>query len=498
MKNPLLTLAALALPALALAQAPTAGPWTEVNLAAPGTAPATSLVKIQTLSPTFCWALTGNGALVVPNNAAGTTFLARVPNTGTTGFATYDFSAVNATTAFGARVSSTTGESDVVRTTDGGATWRSVTTAAQFSDANSFLDVVQFFDANIGIALGDPIPPTSGAGLDMFEVYQTINASAAAPTWTRIRTPALLQVDASEFALSRAGTALGNTVWIATTVPATAPPTVTNRVLRSTDQGGSWASFSTPLRGTMKMAFKDQNNGIAFVQSGVAAPSTAPALARTTDGGQTWTVVPLPAGRDTLRGKFYNFGIGAIPGRGFVSVGRAVRGDTHRTNLGVSFSADGISWYDLEKGGNSYVSTGLIACTTSTDPRAYQGYLGGATRPATSPTPGAGGLFQVSATTCALTPLATAPLRSAALRGLSVAPNPSATGVFQVALANGLVGSAQVTVFDALGRVVATRTLLAGGSATGFALDLSRERAGLYTLRLVANGETATARLSIE
>ncbi|MGY3087878.1 photosystem II stability/assembly factor-like uncharacterized protein [Hymenobacter sp. UYAg731] len=500
MKNSLLTLCMLGLawPAQAQAQAPTAGPWTEVNLISPGTPATRSVVKTQTFAPTVAWAMTNDGVLLAPGNTAGTAFTARVTS-GTAGYITVDFSAVSATTAFCARESNNGTGGEVVRTTDGGATWTKVTTSAQFGP-DGFIDGVEFFDANVGVAYGDPLPPASGTGVGQFEFHRTTNGSVAAPTWTRIASPAFTQATEDEYGVVRYGTRLGNTVWIPTYGASSNFPNATNRVLRSTDQGLTWAGYATPLKGFMKVAFKDQNNGIACVLNGNLAGSTAPALARTTDGGATWTVVPLPTGRDTLRGKFYNFNISAIPGRGYVSVGRAILNDQHATNRGASFSADGISWYDLEKGGNLYYSADFIACTSSTDPRAFQGYLGGVTKAAASPTPGAGGVFQVSPTACALVPLATAQARSAALRGLTAAPNPSATGVFEVALATGLSSAAQVTVCDALGRLVASRALPAAttGGTTHFTLNLGHAPAGLYILRLMSNGETATSRLSIE
>jgi len=68
------------------------------------------------------------------------------------------------------------------------------------------------------------------------------------------------------------------------------------RVLRSTDQGLHWTAFNTPLSttgqnyGITTIAFKDSLTGFAgsayFPYSG-----TENSLAKTTDGGQNWTVV---------------------------------------------------------------------------------------------------------------------------------------------------------------------------------------------------------------
>ncbi|MBD2767202.1 T9SS type A sorting domain-containing protein [Hymenobacter sp. BT664] len=83
----------------------------------------------------------------------------------------------------------------------------------------------------------------------------------------------------------------------------------------------------------------------------------------------------------------------------------------------------------------------------------------------------------------------------ALLRAVSVFPNPSATGVFDLEIhgANAK-GGLEVLVSNALGQRVHT-----GSARDNFTnpLDLSRLPAGLYTLRLRNGAETMTSRLSI-
>ena len=90
--------------------------------------------------------------------------------------------------------------------------------------------------------------------------------------------------------------------------------------------------------------------------------------------------------------------------------------------------------------------------------------------------------------------------RDASLQSvLSVHPNPSATGAFTVELGANLQAGAQLTVADALGRQVKSQTLNATvvGSKK-FALDLSNEKSGVYTLQIRTAAGIATQKLVIE
>ena len=90
--------------------------------------------------------------------------------------------------------------------------------------------------------------------------------------------------------------------------------------------------------------------------------------------------------------------------------------------------------------------------------------------------------------------------RSAELqRTLSVNPNPSSNGVFQVSLNDGIKAGTTLTVFDVMGRVVLTRELNATaiGSKT-FNLNLSNEKSGVYTLRVAGASGFATSKLVVE
>ncbi len=507
MKKSLLTLGLLGLGFSAFAQIPTAGPWREVNTVGVNSTPNYLVSQLVTISPTFCWgvmqeavaASTRNSIIITNANLPAGTQFDFNSIAGTLGYVAASISPVSTTTAFCAQYTSAAPSSgEVIRTNNGGATWRRVTTGANFAPPAGFANWVHMFSPTEGVAFGDPNPlPTSGPGV--FEFIRTTNANAAAPTWTRIAAANLpAPLDADEYGITDVFTALGNTVWAGTNhvVGGVDEPA---RILRSIDRGLTWTAQNTPLMGGVSaIAFKDQNNGIAFRTNAIDAD-----LIRTTDGGVTWVSQALPAGADTVRGKFYRFGIDAVPGVGFFSVGQAVAGSQARTNYGVSFSVDGITWRDIERGGaKRYAAVDFINCSTNpTSTDTYEGYLGGYTARATAnpPTPGGqGGMYKVLPATCPRVPLSA--IRNSQLqRSLTVSPNPSAGGVFSVSLASGIKAGTVLTVFDVMGRVVSTRVLNATAlNSTSITLDLSGQKTGVYTLRLSDASGIATEKLVIE
>ena len=498
MKHALLALALAGLALPGRAQAPNAGPWTVVNTINVFSPPNIKITSMQAVSPTVCWALTDDaqpispGHVLSPANAAGTEFN-YFNITGSPGYLPASLSAASPALALCVQyVGSAPSSGEVLRTTDAGRTWQRVSGPTIFAAPSGFPDWVHMFDANVAVAFGDPNPLVATGSAGYFEIIRTTNASALVPAWTRVALPNLPRAG-EEFGQLNGYTALGNTIW-ATTTQQPSSPVATSRVLRSLDQGQTWAGFATPLvEYITALAFKDQLNGLAFNRQLLPSGTTVVNLVRTTDGGQTWAPLPLPAGADTLRGKFYSTNLTAISGKGFMSMGQAEPGNARRSNFGVSFSPDGQRWFDLEKGGRTYNTAAFTSCPGSTDPRAFQGYLGGFTDAT-----GAGGISQISPVTCALLPLGTA--RPAAnLLALTVLPNPSTTGVFRVQLATNVTPGTQLTVFDGLGRVVLAHELTATATGTtSFGLDLHRERPGLYTLHVASPAGVATQKLLVE
>lgn len=351
---------------------------------------------------------------------------------------------LNATTAW-VTVLRDAAPGQILKTTDGGATWTVQTTPTQFAGARSWPNYVHFFNATEGVAIGDP--DTSLAG---FEIYTTANGGT---TWTRVAgVPASTM---GEVGLVTPPAAAGNSLWFGSNE---------GRVFYSTDKGATWAVSNTGIGEINSIAFRDATNGLAL---SLDENSTSHLLARTTNGGQTWNPV-------TYTGPLHGVGIDNVPGTGqYVSVGANIgNGDT-----GSSYSRDnGQTWVALENTVDHYVLD--FASPTA----AWSSRISSGT--------GAGqGVNKLTSTVLGNRAVAASQL------GLNVYPNPSTDGRFTVA-AQQARGAVAWRVFDALGRqVVANQP---GATPAGsLTVDLSREKAGLYTLELRTDAGVAQQKLVV-
>ncbi|GAA3927656.1 T9SS type A sorting domain-containing protein [Hymenobacter algoricola] len=471
MKKNLLPLALLCGLAFS-AQAQTNSKWTLQNTTGAATPPNFLSRQIQTVSEQVAWQLIQESV-----DGASTNLFTRTINGGSTwsfnavtGAANYQAAGIHAldgNTAFVAQFGAA-GGGEVVKTTNGGNSWTKSTTISQFAAPAGFNNWVYFFDANNGVCLGDP----NGPGAAYFEIYTTSNGGN---TWVRVpssNTPAPL--GPGEYGLVGSYFALGNTIWAGTTNlsnPSDQNSGIPTRILKSTDRGLTWtASVQTTLVGSVsKIAFTDQNNGIAFNASTTGGIN----LIGTTDGGATWTP-------RAYTGNFNCFDIDAVPGTNMlISVGSSVLPVATTADYGSSYSTNnGLTWIDIDRR-NYYSSVDFISRTV--------GYAG-----ARTDANGVGGVYKANATILGN--------RNAELqKALSVYPNPSASGVFNLQLATGIKAGTSVRVFDAVGRLVLSQTLNATAIASQLStVDLSKEKAGLYTLELRTENGVAQQKLVIE
>ena len=485
MKKSLLVvgLLGLAVQARAQTQTPGLGPWVRVNTTSVNSfAPGYFVVDVKTVSPTVAWAVAEeNSQAGIPNryfrtnNAAGTEFDfgAISAANGAANFQTGNISSVGNLVAVAATYPVMGAGGEILRTTNGGLSWTKVSTASQFvAGQNGFCNFVHMFDASVGVSLGDP---TNG----YFEILRTTDGGL---TWTRIPQSSIPAPLPDEFGLTRSFFALGNTIWAGLGSSVATNPV---RVLKSTDRGVTWTvSALTPLlEGINRLAFKDDQNGIAYNTKLNAAKNAVAAVnvIRTADGGATWTAI-TPV--NTATGSFFRFDIDAVTGH-YYSVGRRFPEPMPRTaeDFGSSTSTDGVNWKNLNIG-QGFFAFDVIPGSTATN---VVGYAGAATDSL-----GVGGLYKGNVTLAAA--------RDAALqRTLSAYPNPSHAGVFRVELGTALKAGARLTVVDALGRQVLGQNLSATaiGSKT-VNLDLSAEKAGVYTLQIRTESGIATQKLVID
>lgn len=323
--------------------------------------------------------------------------------------------------------------SGILKTTDGGATW--VRQGTAFSSDDSYPNLIHFFNANDGVAQGDPL--TEGGS---FEVYTTSNGGA---TWTPVTTPASLP---DEYGVEATPAFSGDNIWFATSADGD-----NGRVYHSTNKGLTWTVANAALPfGFFSLAFRDAQNGLVSVLD----ENAESVLKRTSDGGATWAEV-------NYTGEYSGFGLDNVPGtQQYISTGF----------FGSSYSRDnGQTWVALEST-RSHLRVDAVSPTA-----AWSGALDVDTFE---------GLGMHRLSTAVLGSRAASPEQA----GFRVYPNPSADGRFVLA-AKQAQKSTALHVVDALGRTVTRHTWQ---GTNPFTLDLSKYKAGVYTLEI--NSETGVSR----
>ncbi len=169
--------------------------------------------------------------------------------------------------------------SRIYKTTDGGATW---TLSYRNPDPKGFLDAIAFFDAEHGLALGDPVDGR----------YAILRTEDGGRTWAPIPAAGMPEALPGEGAFAASGTCLvvrgDRLAWFGTGGGDRA------RVFRSDDAGRTWAVAPTPIRaanpssGVFSLAFRDAKVGLAVGGDYKQVDEAAGVIAATFDGGRTW------------------------------------------------------------------------------------------------------------------------------------------------------------------------------------------------------------------
>ncbi len=294
------------------------------------TAPSRAIFGFSIVDANVAWAFArdGSGAAAVNvrdvtlTTNAGENWTAKVVNppigqinSGNTSVGS--LSAIDATTAYvSAFPGGPNGSNAVLKTTNGGTSWTKLATG--YTSA-SFANIIHFFNSNDGITAGDP---TDG----YFEVYTTSDAGA---TWTRVASAALpAPLSADEYGYTNTFSAVGNTLWFGTSKGRIFRTTDKGLTWAATqtliaDFNGSTVALQTESTGLILggngFMYRSTDGGATFLPviytgpvyttdldfvgtspQAVSVSVNAAALGTsyTADGGDTWTDIPTPTGMD--------------------------------------------------------------------------------------------------------------------------------------------------------------------------------------------------------
>lgn len=341
-------------------------------------------------------------------------------------------SSITAVSASTAWISVSPGASNtggIWKTIDGGTTWTKQPTAL-FNAADSYPNLVHFWNATDGIAQGDP---ESGE----FEIYTTADGGT---NWTRVPGANIPNPNpdvAGEFGYYNLYTVSGNTIWFGTD---------RGRIFRSSDKGLTWTAFNSVYSsdfGLDRFTFSNATKGILMIHNTQKIYSTA-------DGGATWSPIVTP--------DFYKTEIAYIPGTSTVVVG------SEANPLGSRYSTnDGLVWTTIDA---LYHGPAVFLNTTF-------GFSAGMN---TSPT--VGGIYKFTGI----------PLKNPSFdlkNQIAVYPNPT-NGVLHLNSENSLIN--EVSILDLLGRQVFSSKF---SDLNKVDLDLKSLQSGTYVIKVTSDSGTA-------
>jgi photosystem II stability/assembly factor-like uncharacterized protein len=273
---------------------------------------------VSAVSERVAWA-SGSGSTVLRTDDGGTTWRKLTVTNDALDFR--DVDAVDANTAYVLSIGNGPA-SRIYKTVDGGATW---TLQFRNEDPKAFADAMSFWDANHGIVIGDSVDGK----------FWILRTSDGGHVWSRVPADKLPPALVNEGAFAASGTNIAvqgkNYAWIGLGAAARA------RVLRTTDGGQTWRVFDTPLKsgqssGIFSIAFRDPRQGIVVGGDYQKETEANDNLAVTSDGGETWTLISGLSGFRSV--------VSYLPGtRTLVALGPA----------GGDYSADdGHTWTRLE------------------------------------------------------------------------------------------------------------------------------------------------------
>ena len=202
----------------------------------------------------------------------------------------------------------------VFKTTDGGLTWNKQATAL-YNQGASFINVVHFWNENIGFAQGDPVD-------GYFECYTTTDGG---DNWVRVPQANIPDpIAADEYGTVNMIYVTGDTMWYTTNK---------GRIYRSYDFGNTFEVYQSPIESfnsttsSGQIGFNNDTQGYLVNQEGLLWTSS--------DGGEVWNLV-FPGGD----GVVFPGDITAIPNTNVVITAGAgsLSGASFSDDAGLNFT----------------------------------------------------------------------------------------------------------------------------------------------------------------
>jgi photosystem II stability/assembly factor-like uncharacterized protein len=422
-------------------------------------AAARGLNEIKIVDANIVWALAYDGSGDEANVQemtltldGGATWESKTIELGNPDLEINNISPVSATTAWLSALIPADGSNCVIfKTEDGGETWNEQVTGGFITPTESFINSVHFFNANDGVAYGDPVGSE-------FEIYTT---SDGGENWTQVPGANIPNKLANEYGYNNSPIVVGNTIWFTTSK---------GRLFRSSDKGVSWGTlafqappsdfggYTVPTQ-TGTAIFSDANTGFCLknVRAGVAPNYTyTRTFATTTNGGQTWSAVAPFTGTRFL--------LNYIPGTTTIV---ATSAETP-TGFGTSISTDnGTTWTEVEAEEQRGVSAILNATTMWCAGFSDEDPLVDA------------GIFKLTGQ------LATPTVEASKFR---VYPNPAGA---TVTIATADVDAYKLSVTDLSGKIVMTKSL----NGIENTVDVSSLATGAYFFELASDSKREVVKI---
>ncbi len=341
------------------------------------------------------------------------------------------------------------GGGKLLKTTDGGTTWTDAIPTA-FPAPDGFPNLVHFFNANDGVAMGDPVD-------GYFEIYTT---SDGGTTWTRvpqINIPA--PSSSTEYGVVGYCSAVANTIWLGTNK---------GRVLISNDKGHTWTAkvVSSSLTYT-DVRFINDYHGMAIdrAQNGTA-------LYETLDGGNTWNLV-------TPSGIYYTASFAWVPG----TANTCVSTGSSTTASGCSYSFDGgHSWTDFNgTAGTQFLFTDWVDVS-----HGWAGSFTDQTNPTT-----VGGMYAYNGILVDILKI------DPKFGGVEVYPNPG-NGDFTFAIVGFESQDVQLDIYNSMGQAVYSQKVNQNLLSYNHQVDLSSLSSGTYYATIQCGTKVFNKKLVIQ